>query len=193
MDIIDRVMSRAETARGEALRRAELMRAPRRSGPGWRGTVLLAAAAGVGGALVAWLLDPDRGRSRRAQLGGQAAGTARRVVRQTERAINAASSTAAGKLEAARHADDAPGDLDDATLTAKVETELFRDPSVPKGALNVNVERGIAVLRGEVPDEAMRQALVDRAAAIGGVWSVRNLLHLPGEPAGEEVVGTTAS
>ena len=67
------------------------------------------------------------------------------------------------------------------TLTAKVETKLFRDPSVPKGTININVERGIVVLRGEVPDAEMRDRLATEAGAIGGVWSVHNLLHLPGE------------
>jgi osmotically-inducible protein OsmY len=39
------------------------------------------------------------------------------------------------------------------------------------------------VLRGEVPTDAMREKLEKRASAIAGVWSVENLLHLPGEPA----------
>ena len=37
------------------------------------------------------------------------------------------------------------------------------------------------MLRVEVPDEAMRERLAREGAAIDGVWSVRNLLHLPGE------------
>jgi osmotically-inducible protein OsmY len=95
----------------------------------------------------------------------------------------------AGRLAAARH--DGHGDepfLDDVTLTSKVETQLFRDSSVPKGAININVERGIVVLRGEVPDEEMRDRLATEAGSIGGVWSVHNLLHLPGEVAEEEPV-----
>jgi osmotically-inducible protein OsmY len=47
----------------------------------------------------------------------------------------------------------------------------------------VNVERGIVVLRGEVPDEEMRARIVSEVEAIDGVWSVRDLLHLTGEPA----------
>jgi hypothetical protein len=45
-------------------------------------------------------------------------------------------------------------DYDDATLAQKVMTELFRDQHVPKGAINVNVENGVAL---------------------------ENLMHLPGE------------
>ncbi len=94
------------------------------------------------------------------------------------------------RLAAARRAGD--GDesfLDDGTLTSKVETLLFRDPSVPKGTININVERGIVVLRGEVPDAEMRDRLATEAGAIGGVWSVHNLLHLPGEGVEAEPVG----
>ena len=71
----------------------------------------------------------------------------------------------------------------DATLKERVESELFRDPEVPKGAININAEQGIVVLRGEVSDETMRESLAARAGEIEGVWYVENLLHLPGEPA----------
>ena len=83
------------------------------------------------------------------------------------------------------------GPIADVTIRARAESELFRDADVPKGTININVERGIIVLRGEVPDDAMRRRLAEQAAAIDGVWSVRNLLHLPGEPA-EEMAASTA-
>jgi osmotically-inducible protein OsmY len=73
--------------------------------------------------------------------------------------------------------------IDDATLTDRVQSIVFRDDAVPKGDLNINVERGIVVLRGEVPDEALKARIVSEVEGIDGVWSVRDLLHLPGEPA----------
>jgi osmotically-inducible protein OsmY len=45
------------------------------------------------------------------------------------------------------------------------------------------VERGVVVLRGEVPDQATRERLVAEVEAVDGVWTVRDLLHLPGEEA----------
>ena len=39
---------------------------------------------------------------------------------------------------------------DDVTLARQVESELFRDPEVPKGQINVNAENGKIYLRGEV-------------------------------------------
>jgi hypothetical protein len=69
---------------------------------------------------------------------------------------------------------------DDATLARKVETELFRDPEVPKGQISVNAQRGVVQLRGEVPSAEMLTELVERAREINGVRDVESLLHLHG-------------
>jgi osmotically-inducible protein OsmY len=75
------------------------------------------------------------------------------------------------------------GNPDDARLTDKVETEIFRDADVPKGDVNVNVEFGKVVLRGQVESQELIDDLVARTRGIEGVNDVENLLHLPGEPA----------
>jgi osmotically-inducible protein OsmY len=71
---------------------------------------------------------------------------------------------------------------DDVTLARKVETEIFRDPDVPKGQINVNAEHGKVVLRGEAPTSEMINDLVERARKVQGVQEVENLLHLPDAP-----------
>ena len=81
------------------------------------------------------------------------------------------------------HLREEPKQLDDATLARKVESELFRDPQIPKGEINVNVQRGVVQLRGAVPTRDMLEALVERTRAIQGVLEVESLLHLPSEPA----------
>jgi hypothetical protein len=53
---------------------------------------------------------------------------------------------------------------------------------VPKGQINVNVENGVVVLRGEVDSWDMVDDLVGRARSVQGVRDVENLLHLPGQP-----------
>jgi osmotically-inducible protein OsmY len=75
------------------------------------------------------------------------------------------------------------GNPDDQVLHDKVETELFRDADVPKGDINVNVEFGKVVLRGEVESRELIDDLVIRVRAIEGVNDVESLLHVPGEPA----------
>jgi osmotically-inducible protein OsmY len=149
---------------------------------------LLSALLGVGvGALAMLLLDPARGNARRARLANQTAATARRAWRGAARRQRMLASAAAGKLSALRAAG-ATLSIDaerpnDPTLKDRVESELLRDPKVPKGSININAQQGIVVLRGEVPSAALRSRLEKMAGEVRGVWYVENLLHLPGEPA----------
>jgi osmotically-inducible protein OsmY len=143
-------------------------------------TALLGAAAG---AAAAFLLDPDRGRGRRIRLVDQAGRVARHTRRSAGRQRRLIMARAVGGMAALRARGQASGSANDATLKERIESELLRDREIPKGAININAEQGIVVLRGEVPDAAMRATLEERAAAIRGVWYVENLLHLPGEPA----------
>jgi len=142
---------------------------------------LLSAA---GGAALAYFLDPDRGKRRRNMARDRMAASARRASQLMGRRARYAGSTAQGLVEKATHSrgeDWVP--LDDAALAHKVETELFRDPDVPKGNININVEDGVVVLRGQVeqPDEI--NELVEKARRVSGVYDVQNLLHLPGTQA----------
>lgn len=156
----------------------------------WRGAMMALTGATIG-ATTAFLADPARGRARRARLLDQAAATARHAGRALQRGMRGIRSTAEGKLQALTEGGGRVAPVDDVTIRDRAETELFRDPRVPKGTINLNVERGVIVLRGEVPDDAMRRRLAAEAAGIEGVWSVRNLLHLPGEPA-EEMAASTS-
>jgi hypothetical protein len=77
----------------------------------------------------------------------------------------------------------APKALDDVTIARKVETELFRDPTVPKGHIDVNVVGGVVWLRGEVRTPEDVKSLEAQAQAVPEVKRVENLLHLPNTPA----------
>ena len=70
------------------------------------------------------------------------------------------------------------GDSDDARLTEKVKSEIFRDPEVPKGQINVNAEYGKVILRGEVESEDMVQRLVEATRNVQGVSDVESLLSV---------------
>jgi osmotically-inducible protein OsmY len=73
--------------------------------------------------------------------------------------------------------------VDDQTLKAKVESEVFRDIEAPKGDVNVNVEQGVVYLRGELGDQSLIQQLEQRVRTVHGVDRVENLLHTPGAEA----------
>jgi osmotically-inducible protein OsmY len=172
--------------------RARARVAGERRGPGWFGALVIGVIAGATGALIAFLTDPQRGKARRAQLIDQSAATVRQASREAERALRAVTSTAEGKLEALSEGGSRVGPTDDVTLRDRAESILFRDPSVPKGSINISAERGTLVLRGEVPDAGLRDKLAREAEKIEGVWGVQNLLHLPGEPASEELAPTAS-
>ena len=189
MSRFDRIINRAGETAGDARRRAELAARGDR-GPGVRGAIATGILGAAAGAVASFLLDPARGRSRRARLLDQGAARARRIGRRAEHELRRVRGDVEGRIaavRASRSPDTRP--LDDVSLNDRVRSIVFRDATLPKGDLNVNVERGIVVLRGEVPDVATRERLVAEVEAIDGVWSVRDLLHLPGE----EAVAVSAS
>ncbi len=188
MDLVTRLVNRPGAIADDARGRARLA-AGGSTGPGWMGALGLSALAATAGAVAAVLLDPARGRARRARLADQSAAAVRRAGRELERETRRFGAAVEGRMAAIRagggHDGEDPGN--DATIADRVQSELFADPSVPKGSLNVNVEHGTVVLRGEVPDDSMRRDLLERAQRIEGVWSVRDLMHLPGEAAPTDV------
>jgi hypothetical protein len=76
-----------------------------------------------------------------------------------------------------------PKSLDDATITSKVETVLFRDDAIDKGKINVNTADGVVWLRGEARTPEQIKELEARTLEIPEVKQVENLLHLPKTPA----------
>lgn len=73
--------------------------------------------------------------------------------------------------------------VDDQTLKAKVESEVFRETEAPKGDVNVNVEFGVVYLRGQLEDQSLIEDLEQRVRTVQGVNRVENLLHTPGTEA----------
>jgi osmotically-inducible protein OsmY len=139
----------------------------------------VASGAAVGAALE-YFLDPSSVRRRRRVTVDRMAGLARRAWRRGARLERAAGARGAGLIQRARHHDETPKELDDATLAHKVETVLFRSQDVPKGQININAQRGVVQLRGELPSAELIDELVARTRTVQGVLDVENLLHLPG-------------
>jgi osmotically-inducible protein OsmY len=146
---------------------------------------LIAPLAAAGGVLAAFFLDPVSGRRRRAQLAQRVPGFFRHRSRDAARLGRRVSADAYGIKQRVTHLRQEPkhGLLNDPALARKVETEIFRDPDVPKGTINVQAHDGVVELRGEVPRPELIDQLVDRARRIPEVQDVENLLHLPGTPA----------
>jgi hyperosmotically inducible protein len=74
--------------------------------------------------------------------------------------------------------------LDDATVTARVGHRLTMDPDIPRHEIDVDTLHGVVTLRGEVPDEAVRQEALEVASRTRGVVSVRDDLRIAPERKG---------
>ena len=105
----------------------------------------------------------------------------KRVARRTRRTAG----EAVGLVHRVRRAlsPQAKEPVDDATLVDRVESTIFRDPAVAKGRFNINAERGVVFLRGEIDTKEQIEAIVEATRRVPGVRGVRSLLHLPGTPA----------
>ena len=142
---------------------------------------IVPAGAGLAlGWLVSFFFDTNQGRRRRHLAVDRAGGFARRGRRRSARAGRAVRAAAYGIKQKATHLHEEPKPQpNDATLKAKVETELFRPADIPKGKIDVNAEDGVVYLRGEADTPEMIRELVERARKIQGVREVESLLHLP--------------
>ena len=147
-----------------------------------RGRTVLLLFAGVGaGYLAAYFLDPEQGRRRRAEVVRQLGGLGTEANRMAQRTTILATDKASG-IKSRVLARTGAGETDDLTLLDRVESEVFRDPAIPKGDINVMVVDGKAVLRGQVAEPQIG-AIETAVRKVVGVKDVENLLHVPGTPA----------
>ena len=144
----------------------------------------LLTLAGLGAALT-YFFDPDSGRRRRAMARDRFLAFFRRQGRDLGRAAGNVQAEAQGLVKKATHLKEREKleEPDDTTLARKVETEIFRDPGVPKGQINVNAEDGVVILRGEVERPELIPDLEEKTRSVQGVKGVENLLHTPGADA----------
>jgi osmotically-inducible protein OsmY len=133
---------------------------------------------------LAFFFDPQGGTRRRHTLRDRSLATVRKAFRRTARTGRGAMADAEGLAHKAIHLrEERKPQLTDETITAKVMSEVFRDPKLPKGDVNVNVEDGVAVLRGTVGEPELIDELVTRVRHVQGVRDVASLLHVQGTPA----------
>ena len=138
-------------------------------------------SAAMGGAALAYFVDPQNGRRRRHQSRDQLLSLVRHGTKRGRKLVHHAASDAAGQARRAAHAirPSAEVELDDATLVDKVESIVFRNHDLPKGQININAENGVVFLRGQVDRPELVEALEARVRNVKGVKGVENLLHTP--------------
>jgi osmotically-inducible protein OsmY len=137
-------------------------------------------AAGAAGLAAGYFLDPDSGKRRRHVARDRALGLIRRGAEKTQRQAEYRTGQVEGKVEAAKSkvAPEKPA-ANDQALAERVKSEIFQPADAPKGSVNVNVERGIVYLRGEVKRPDQIRKLIEQARSVDGVDGVESLLHTP--------------
>jgi osmotically-inducible protein OsmY len=143
-------------------------------------TVAAALAAGVE---LEFFLDPRSGKRRRHLVRDRTTAAFRRRARGVERQAHYEAGKVVGLAHAITHRDQAAPELDDVSLVRKVESELFRDRTIPKRRISLNADRGIVVLRGQLEDAQQIQLIERQVRRVSGVRDVENLLHPPAVPA----------
>lgn len=131
------------------------------------------------GAAISFFLDPQQGRRRRAITRDRTTAMFRRTFRRAEGMGRGVRARTHGLKQRVTHLvpeDTAPNDP---TLAQKVRSDVLRG----EGHINVNVEDGIVVLRGEIERPERIRDIEAAVRKIHGVRDVRNMLHLPGTPA----------
>lgn len=140
------------------------------------------AAAGIG-AVAAFFLDPVSGKRRRAVTKDWIAGRLRSGGRTIARLGRGAGAHASGYAQRIANSGSEQPPENDATLSHKVESELFQGLDIPSGQININAENGVVFLRGTLKRPSEIVDVERRVWSIGGVRGVENLLHLEGTPA----------
>jgi hypothetical protein len=137
--------------------------------------VLIAAPAMAAGVALEYFLDPRSGRPPRKLVRDRVRRTVRRRARAVGRQAHYEEGKVIGLTHAIAHPHHGTPELDDLSLVRKVESELFRDRTVPKGQISINADRGIVVLRGELDDSRQIRHIENAARKICGVRDVENL------------------
>ncbi len=170
------------TVPGPTIPRPELRRRARRR-MGRKRWLMLASF--LGGALTMFLLDPRMGKRRRALFRDKGVLGYHFLIRRLPSATRKRGVWVRDRVRGMgyelRHAVGRDGHraTDDVELAQRVRTEVFRDPAIPDGAVNVDAYEGVVTLRGELPTPEMIHEMVRRTERVEGVRQVRSLLHLP--------------
>jgi hypothetical protein len=149
-----------------------------------RRLIVLLGLAGGAGALLQYFADPRSGRRRRHVARDRLVATFRRTIWRSGRYLRFLNGQLYGIAEWVRRleAPDNPNP-DDNTLCDRVRSELFRDWSVPKRNININVAEGVVELRGQVAHPDDIDAIEKKVRHIPGVQAIHNYLHPPHTPA----------
>lgn len=143
------------------------------------------------GACGAYYLDPDRGRSRRAQLTDKVASARKRRQHQVEAEARYQEGQLRGDAARAGGAGVfAPEDDIDIAQAAHRAISALEAATTD---VNLEVVDGVATIRGQLHDTSAINEVIRQVEAVPGVVEVRSFLHTPGTPAPNKAASLAAS
>lgn len=140
-----------------------------------RKTLLMIASAAVGAAL-AYLFDPDRGRSRRAQLSDQAKSQIRDATETVRARAEYQAGVARGAFHEAKSSFEPEREFDQETLLQKVRSEALGH--FPSEAVEVDITDGTVRVSGSISSSADRELLLEMIHDVEGVHTVEDRLEV---------------
>jgi osmotically-inducible protein OsmY len=136
----------------------------------------VAAAVGAG---IAYLFDPDRGRTRRALLADQAAARARDASETVKAKAEYQKGVAKGLIHEVTDSLRTEKVYDDKTLLQKVRSEaLGYWPD--NGNVEIDITDGMVRVSGSVASEPDRDRLLELIRDVDGVGMIDDRLHVAG-------------
>lgn len=138
------------------------------------------------GAAAMFVLDPQNGSRRRSLARDQAIKARNTVDRAVTEDLPKRADYISGFAEGARHRvrEMAEGGSDrrpenESVLVDRVLSQVFRDPALPKGDINIDATGTTVYLRGTVEDEDLAMDIEKRVRGVEGVDEVVNLINKP--------------
>lgn len=131
------------------------------------------------GAVIGYLLDPDRGRSRRARLSDQTKSHARTASESLKSGLEYQRGVAKGIVHDLTDPLRPQREYDDATLLQKVRSEALGYWDHPD-TIDVDIRDGMVRLTGRVDSEKGRDRLIELIRAVDGVGLIDDRLDITG-------------
>jgi hypothetical protein len=138
---------------------------------------LIEVVIGLG---TAYLFDPHRGRRRRHVLRDRTAALTRRANRLAERKVRFAGGHLRGLVAVLRSVFSEPTRPEDETVVQRIRSDAFRDSRISTRDVQVEVQNGVAMLRGSVGSRSLADDLVARVRKVRGVRGVSDLIRISG-------------
>lgn len=133
------------------------------------------------GAAAAYLFDPVAGKRRRRTIVGRTTRGGRRLGRWSVKKARFGLGKLRGALAWMRRPFAAPPALnDDSTVLQRIRSEALREAGVTTKDVDVDVQNGVATLRGTVESPSMADDLVERVRKVQGVRDVAPMIRVSG-------------